>query len=144
MKRTLALAAALLLVVAACGGDDDAGGDDASGLTVSSSELGEILIDADGMTLYLFVPDQAGESTCYDQCEDNWPPLYDDELGDVGGDVDEGLLGTADRTDGTVQLTYNGWPLYRFAADAAAGDTNGQGVNEVWWVVSPAGTAIES
>lgn len=151
MRRIMMMVMAIVLVVAACGGDDDSGaGEDtaddaaAAGLSATTSDLGEILVDADGMTLYLFVPDDGGDSTCYDQCEDNWPPLYQDELGDVGAAIDAALLGTTERTDGTVQVTYNGWPLYRFAADNAAGDTNGQGVNDVWWVVSPGGEAIES
>jgi predicted lipoprotein with Yx(FWY)xxD motif len=110
-------------------------------LTTADSALGTILVDDAGNTLYLFVPDAQGDSTCYDDCEANWPPF----AGEVsaGDGVDESLLGTTDRTDGTVQATYNGWPLYYFAADAAAGDTNGQGINEVWWVVDAEGNAIE-
>jgi predicted lipoprotein with Yx(FWY)xxD motif len=109
-------------------------------VTVASSDLGEILVDGDGNTLYLFMPDAQGESTCYDQCEAAWPPL----TGEVsaGDGVDEALLGSAPRTDGSTQVTYNGWPLYYFAADGAPGDTNGQGVNDVWFVVDGAGEAV--
>jgi predicted lipoprotein with Yx(FWY)xxD motif len=107
---------------------------------VASSDLGDILVDGDGNTLYVFEPDAQGASTCYDSCEGNWPPL----VGDVaaGDGVDGSLLGTAARTDGTDQVTYNGWPLYYFAHDAAPGDVNGQGVGDVWYVVSPAGDAV--
>jgi predicted lipoprotein with Yx(FWY)xxD motif len=58
--------------------------------------------------------------------------------------VDASLLGTVERPDGSIQATYNGWPLYYFAGDPGAGDVNGQGVNDIWWVVSPAGEAISS
>lgn len=109
-------------------------------LTLASSDLGDILVDASGKTLYLFMPDAQGESTCYDQCEAAWPPL----TGQVsaGDGVDASLLGTVPRTDGSIQVTYNGWPLYSFAADSAPGDTNGQGVNDVWFVVDAAGEAV--
>ena len=92
-------------------------------VTVSSSDLGEILVDGEGNTLYLFTPDAQGESVCYDQCEEAWPPL----VGDVsaGDGVDGSLLGAVERTDGSLQATYNGWPLYYFAADSAPGDING-------------------
>ena len=63
-------------------------------------------------------------------------------LSSVGDGLDAGLLGTTERTTGDTQATYNGWPLYYFGGDAAAGDTNGQGINEVWYVVDAAGDAI--
>lgn len=108
---------------------------------VAASDLGEILVDSDGDTLYLFTPDEQGDSSCYDQCETNWPPL----VGEVaaGEGLDPALLGSTTRTDGSVQVTYNGWPLYYFAGDSAPGDANGQGINNVWFVVSPAGEAIQ-
>lgn len=103
-------------------------------------ELGSYLADAGGNTLYVFLPDEAGgESTCYDACEANWPPRG---AASAGAGVDETLLGTTTRTDGSVQATYGGWPLYYFAADAAPGDTNGQGVNDVWFVVGVDGTPL--
>ncbi len=126
---------AVLVVVTACGGSDAA-------VTIESadSSLGQILADGDGNTVYLFVPDAQGDSTCYDQCEANWPPVPGDVA--AGGDADSGLLGETTRTDGTSQATYNGWPLYYFGGDAEAGQTNGQGLNDVWYVVSPAGDAV--
>lgn len=109
-------------------------------IEVASSDLGEILVDGEGTTLYLFTPDAQGDSTCYDDCEANWPPLTDGA--EAGSGVDAGLLGSTTRTDGSEQVTYNGWPLYYFAGDVAPGETNGQGINEVWFVVSPAGEPI--
>jgi predicted lipoprotein with Yx(FWY)xxD motif len=134
----------LVAVLAACGGDDDGGGaeDGGEGAAISLAEtsLGSAVVDAEGMTLYLFVPDGQGESTCYDDCEANWPPLTG--AASAGEGLDESLLGSVERTDGTTQVTYNGWPLYYFANDAAAGDVNGQGVNDVWFAVDAGGNAI--
>jgi predicted lipoprotein with Yx(FWY)xxD motif len=149
MMRRIAIGVAIMMLVTACS-TSDAGdettttappaSDPVPTLDVADSSLGEIVVDADGATLYVFVPDAGGASTCYDQCEENWPPL----VGAVqaGEGIDASLLGTTERTDGSVQVTYAGWPLYTFAGDAAAGDTNGQGLNEIWWVVAPDGSAI--
>ena len=109
-------------------------------VAVADSSLGSILVDGNGNTLYLFTPDDQGDSVCYDQCEAAWPPLVGDFA--AGDGIDATLLGTAPRTDGTDQVTYNGWPLYYFANDAAPGDVNGQGVNDVWYVLSPEGQGI--
>ncbi len=109
---------------------------------VTSSALGDILTDDQGNTLYLFTPDEQGPSVCYDNCAAAWPPLLE---GPAAGDgTDPALFGTVARDDGTTQLTYGGWPLYYFANDSAPGDTNGQGVNDVWYVVSPMGEGIFS
>ena len=109
-------------------------------LQVMASGLGDILADADGNTLYLFTPDDQGESTCYNQCEQSWPPFTGDVT--AGAGVEASLIGSVTRTDGSVQVTYNGWPLYYFAGDTVPGDTNGQGLNGIWFVVSAAGDAI--
>lgn len=154
LRRTAALAAALTLFAAACGDDSpdsapttdapaDSGSDEdaaGAGIGLTTADLGEIIVDADGNTLYLFVPDAQGDSTCYDQCETNWPAIG--EVTAVGDGLDVALLGTTERTNGDIQATYNGWPLYYFAKDAAAGDTNGQGVGDVWYVIDAAGNAI--
>ncbi len=108
---------------------------------VADTDLGEILVDGEGRTLYLFTPDEQGPSVCMDDCLANWPSLTGPAT--AGEGVDESLLGTAARTDdGTEQVTYNGWPLYYFAADPGPGDINGQGVGDVWFVVDPAGEAV--
>lgn len=115
-------------------------------VAVASSSLGDIVVDANGMTLYLFEADTQGDgkSVCNGACAATWPALL------VGGGATPvagagvtGTLGTATRDDGTTQVTLNGWPLYYFAGDAAAGDTNGQGLSDVWWVVNGAGDAIK-
>lgn len=114
-------------------------------IETSSSDFGEIIVDSEGRTLYLFTNDTqgAGTSVCNGDCALAWPPLLVDEGQEAAADDEvTGELGTAMRDDGTAQVTLNGWPLYYFQADAAAGDTNGQGVGDVWWVVDPEGEAI--
>ena len=99
--------------------------------------LGPILTDQKGMTLYLFTNDTtAGESTCYDKCAENWPPFTAEEPFSLPFTMD-GELTTIQRTDGSTQVAYNGIPLYYFVKDTNPGDTNGQGVGEVWYVVAP-------
>jgi predicted lipoprotein with Yx(FWY)xxD motif len=112
------------------------------GVSIVTSDLGDILVAPDGFTLYVFMPDAQGDPTCNDTCADNWPALGGPVT--AGEGVDAALLGTATRDDGSVQATYNGWPLYYFAGDPAVGDTNGQGVSDIWWVVDPAGEPISS
>ncbi|HEX6886503.1 MAG TPA: hypothetical protein VF143_00240 [Candidatus Nanopelagicales bacterium] len=110
----------------------------------SSSKLGTILVDGRGMTLYLFTKDTrgSGASTCEGSCLAAWPPLLGTP--EAGSGADQARLGTITRSDGAIQVTYNGWPLYYWAQDSAPGDTNGQGVNGVWWMVSPAGEPVGS
>lgn len=124
--------------------DDDAEGSDdgATAVQVGTTSLGEVLVDAEGMTLYMFDPDEQGESTCYDDCAAAWPPLLTDGSPSAGEGADDALLGTVERTDGTQQVTYDGWPLYFFAQDAAEGDVNGQSLNGVWWVLDADGTPV--
>jgi len=109
-------------------------------VAVAATNLGDILVDGVGNSLYLFVPDAQGSSVCYDDCAAAWPPLVGDVL--AGEGVDGSLLGSVERDDGSVQATYNGWPLYYFANDLVPGDTNGQGLNDVWYVLTAAGDAL--
>jgi predicted lipoprotein with Yx(FWY)xxD motif len=112
----------------------------AAAIEVASSDLGDILVDAEGVTLYVFDSDTDGTSTCYEDCAANWPALTGEVT--AGEGVDESLLGTTERDDGETQVTYADRPLYYFAGDQAAGDTNGQGVGDAWWVMGPDGEAI--
>ena len=113
-------------------------------LEVTDSALGEILVDPDGMTVYRFVPDTEGTSTCTGGCLDNWPAVT---IGDgqtvAAGDSVSAEVDTITRDDGTTQATVNGFPVYYFANDAAAGDTNGQGVGGNWYVVGADGEMIQ-
>jgi predicted lipoprotein with Yx(FWY)xxD motif len=110
---------------------------------VATSDLGQILVDGEGRTLYLFTPDEAGTPTCYDACAQQWPPLLAEGDITVGAGLDDSDFSTATRTDGGDQVKIGNWPLYYFASDAAPGDTNGQGVSNVWYVVSPSGEPIK-
>jgi predicted lipoprotein with Yx(FWY)xxD motif len=157
--RAVIAAVALTTLLAACGGDDGGNSGDgspsaastpstvespaAAGGTVqlADSDLGSILVDADGMTLYLLESDGDGTSTCTADCAATWPPLLD-EAPVAGDGVDDSLLGTTTRDDGEVQVTYAGHPLYGFASDEAPGDTEGQGVGDVWFVVDASGKAV--
>lgn len=105
------------------------------------TDLGTILVDGEGRTLYAFVPDAQGPSTCTDDCVGAWPSFTGPAEPAEG--VDAALMATAARSDdGTEQVTYNDWPLYYFANDSAPGDVNGQGVGDVWFVVGVDGNAI--
>ena len=121
------------------------GGGGETEVEAEDSSLGTILVDQKGNTLYVFLQDTGDTSTCTGDCAASWPALI--AKGEVkaggGGGVDESLLGTSARDDGTMQVTYNGHPLYFFSGDQAPGDTNGQGIGDVWFVVSPAGDAIK-
>jgi len=110
-----------------------------------SSDFGSILVDGEGLSLYLFTNDtqDSGTSTCTGECLVEWPALTTEGDPVAGEGVDATLLSTITRDDGSLQVTYNGWPLYYFHEDAAPGDTNGQGLGGVWFLVSPEGEAIE-
>lgn len=111
--------------------------EEASLKVAKDSAHGAILTDAEGKTVYLFTPDTtAGESACYDQCAENWPPVApSDELKLPAGVP--GTLGAIERTDGGQQVTYNDIPLYHYVKDTAAGDVFGQEVGDVWYIVPP-------
>jgi predicted lipoprotein with Yx(FWY)xxD motif len=102
----------------------------------SNSTHGSILTDSEGKSLYFFSKDTKQTSACLEGCLDAWPVFYDADI-----TVDEGLsvndFATITRTDGAKQTTFQGWPLYYFANDAAAGNTNGDNVNNVWFVAKP-------
>lgn len=113
-------------------------------LAVTQTEkLGKILVGGNGFTLYTFTKDTKDTSNCYDKCEQAWPPLLTLDKPTLKDGVDASLLGSTQRKDGTLQVTYNGMPLYYFFKDQAPGDTTGQGVQNVWYVVAPNGTAVK-
>jgi predicted lipoprotein with Yx(FWY)xxD motif len=111
--------------------------------------LGTVLVNGQGFTLYLFVPDkQSGSSSCSGQCAQGWPPLVlpaGTTTPLAGPGVQSSLLGTTDRSDGSVQVTYNKWPLYTWVGDSAPGQATGQALNNLgglWYVLSPSGQEI--
>lgn len=137
--RLILIASLLVLGIAAAAQDTAAA-------TVESAEseiFGAYLVDAEGMTLYSFDRDTLGVSNCNERCAEIWPPLLVDSVDDVtAAEGIMGALGTIERSDGTLQVTYNGSPLYHWANDAAAGDINGHRVGNVWWAVVPATASV--
>src|SRR3954471_9213314 len=113
---------------------------------VANPTLGNILTDSDGRTLYRFTKDTVNASSaCYGGCATAWPPLLIDDGTPVAGEgVNGSLLGVLTRTDGTHQVMYNGMPLYYYSKDTNAGDTNGQLVGNVWFIVHPNTTTISA
>jgi len=101
-----------------------------------TDNLGRYLTDKSGMTLYYFTKDSKDMSTCSGFCLERWP-IFSAEIRSVPMGLDAGDFGTIKRTDGKVQTTYKGQPLYYFISDNNPGDTNGQGVYNSWYVVAP-------
>ena len=114
-------------------------------VAVASTNLGKILVDAKGQTLYLFQKDKGTQSTCDAACASAWPPLTTSGKPKAGPGVSASKLGTTKRSDGSTEVTYNGHPLYTFEGDSAPGQTTGQGSTAFgapWYVLSAAGTQI--
>jgi predicted lipoprotein with Yx(FWY)xxD motif len=152
----LAAAALAALAVAGCGGG---GGGNASASTpqpktstghaatvgVASTGLGNVLVDSQGRTLYLFAKDKGTTSSCSGACATAWPPLRASGNPVAGTGVKSSLLGTTQRSDGKPQVTYNGHPLYLYVGDQKAGDTNGQGITAFgagWFALTASGTQV--
>ena len=160
--RSMALAGvagAGLLLISACG----SGGSSSSSSTspsstpsstsststvaVGSTSAGKVLVDPGGMTLYAFAIDTPGHSNCTGSCAVYWPPV-------PGSDAPHGSMaavtakfGTIKRSDGSSQLTVDGYPMYTYAGDSAPGQANGQGKNlsgGLWWVVAPDGSWVKT
>ncbi len=113
----------------------------ASLVNTRETSAGPILVNAQGMTLYGFLNDTEGESTCTGDCLANWPAAV---VGEQDTSVlDPALWSTVENPEAGAMLKIGDWPLYTFAGDAAPGDVNGQGVGEVWYAVAPDGTMVE-
>lgn len=164
-----ALALAAAIVVAGCGGSSggSGGGEGSaygggetstaaskpvsstapeSGAKISVSniggEVGKALVDSEGFTLYYFEKDRGGKSACYGACAQIWPPLTTEGAPAASGGAMSAKLGTTKRSDGTVQVTYAGWPLYTYTVDAAPGEANGTDVKDFgasWYPLHPNG-----
>ncbi len=151
--------AVLSSVAAACGSTSAAGtpasnptseyGPGATAATriglANNAKLGEILVDGNGRTLYLFAADGGTASVCYADCAVAWPPVLTTGAPQAGNGVDPRLLGTTARKDGTTEVTYAGHPLYYFVADKKPGDATGQGVNGFgapWYALSASGIQL--
>src|SRR5262245_22714026 len=95
---------------------------------VGSSNLGRVLVDSHGKTLYLWAHDKGHRSTCYGQCAVYWPPVLTTGKPVAVSGARQSLLGTTRRSDGRMQVTYHGHPLYRFVMDKRPGQTTGEGL----------------
>lgn len=119
-----------------------------TGITISTSSSPNVsepfLVDDQGRTLYVFTNDtpNSGTSACTGDCIAEWPAVVVSGPATAGAGVDAAMLGTIARGDGTMQATYNGWPLYYYAGDSVPGDMMGQAMGGVWFLVSASGTAI--
>lgn len=111
----------------------------------SAGDLGKILADGKGRTLYLFEADESAQSTCKGACAGVWPPLITQGAPEAGQGVDASKLSTTTREDGKKQVVYNDHPLYTYKGDGAAGDTNGQGLDQFgarWYVLDASGKKV--
>ncbi len=175
MTKTLPAIAVLalvsLLAVAGCGGSDNSGsngggayggGETAETTKPASSEssggaaavvtasaagdLGKVIVDSKGMTLYDFHKDKGGKPACYGACAKGWPPLLTEGKPQAGEGAMGSKLGTVERNDGTTQVTYAGWPLYTFVEDKKPGEANGNDVSAFgaqWYALLPNGEEAE-
>ena len=141
---TCAAAAAAIAALALVGGRATA----ASPLTLRlvTTPLGKILVDSRGHSLYLFEHDKTTKSTCYATCAKDWPPFLASVRPHAGAGVKSALIGLTRRTDGKMQVTYHGHPLYGFFEDKSAGQTKGQGLDFFggeWYVLGASGVKVE-
>jgi predicted lipoprotein with Yx(FWY)xxD motif len=164
-----ALALIALLAIAGCGSSSNGsssgsggggayGGAESSTSTASSEpasggtvavvtassvpKLGKVIVDSKGLTLYDFHKDKGGKSSCYGGCEQVWPPLTTEGKPQVGEGAMASKLGTTKRKDGTLQVTYAGWPLYTYVADKKPGEANGNDFSSFgaqWYALLPSG-----
>jgi len=114
-------------------------------VTLRKTQLGMILVNSRGHTLYLFAKDRNGKSACSGTCAKFWPPSLQSGKPTAGSGVKASILGTTKRSNGSLQLTYNKHPLYTFTLDKRAGQTNGEGnlaFGARWYAVSAKGTAV--
>jgi predicted lipoprotein with Yx(FWY)xxD motif len=153
------------IVIAGCGGggsssssssSSETSGNENAGATTSSegggsgtiaggevAGVGTVLVDSEGMTVYLFTPDEGTTSTCYGGCESAWPPVVAEGKPTAGEGATSSALGTTKRKDGTMQVTYNGHPLYTFSGDTAPGEAVGQENDGTWFVLDESGEAVK-
>jgi len=153
------------IVIAGCGGggsssstssSSETSGSENAGATTSSegggsgtiaggevAGVGTVLVDSEGMTVYLFTPDEGTTSTCYGGCESAWPPVVAEGKPTAGEGATSSALGTTKRKDGTMQVTYNGHPLYTFSGDTAPGEAVGQENDGTWFVLDESGEAVK-
>lgn len=145
-------------MLAACGGAATSGSTSAPGsataaagsttsapstpatISTGSTSLGTVLTTPQGLTLYYFTPEKGGTIACTGNCASIWPPLKATGTPSAPSGV-TGTLATVALADGSMEVTYNGWPLHTYASDTAPGQTSGQGIAGKWFVATPSLTA---
>jgi predicted lipoprotein with Yx(FWY)xxD motif/cytochrome c5 len=141
-KPFLVLVLVLASVLSLTTGQETPNGE-AAAIQVTGAGASAYLVNQQGMSLYVYLEDTENTSNCYDACAANWQPLTVEGEPAAGTGVDVQLLGTTEREDGTQQVTYGGRPLYTYVRDENPGDTNGQGVGDLLYVVSPSGEPMQ-
>jgi predicted lipoprotein with Yx(FWY)xxD motif len=155
----------LALLAAGCGGGNAGGGglygsqtqpstasaaptpSGAAKVGVGATKLGRVVVNSAGHTLYLFEKDSNGQSACDGACATYWPPLISTGAPVALTGVNQALVGTTKRADGSEQVTYAGHPLYLYVLDRKPGDTTGEGSTDFgagWDALTPAGAKIEA
>jgi predicted lipoprotein with Yx(FWY)xxD motif len=111
---------------------------------LATMAIGKVLVDGEGRTLYTYTKDSQNKpSTCDASCATTWPPALASGTPTAGAGLESGKLSEIKRSDGTEQLAYNGWPLYRYEKDTKVGEDAGQGVGGVWYVIGATGNALK-
>lgn len=112
-------------------------------IALADTSLGTILVDGQGLTLYMFTADADGKSACSGDCRASWPPVTGTGDPVLGAGLNAADFATITRDDGATQVTFHAMPLYTFAGDKATGDANGQGVGGKWFVLKADGTVVK-
>jgi predicted lipoprotein with Yx(FWY)xxD motif len=157
MRKLLGATAAgaiAAVAIAGCGGASPAGSSSSGPAAVQARtlpDLGTVLVDGQGYTLYMFPPDHRDRVTCTGPCAGSWPPLAEPTgaTPKTGGKVDRSLVGTAPNPnpDGGEVVTYHGWPLYTYAGDTQPGQATGQALDlngGYWYVMRPSGKVVKA
>lgn len=156
MTALAGLAGAGLLLLSACGGGGTTYGGSSSGaksstpkgvISVGATTAGKVLVDPHKMTVYVFARDTRGHSACSGTCVTYWPPVSGADASAAPASSVTAKLGSLKRSDGSTQLTVNGFPVYTYVGDSKPGQATGQGKNlsgGVWWVVAPDGSAMKT
>jgi predicted lipoprotein with Yx(FWY)xxD motif len=142
----LVLAAALLALLGVLAAREASAAPSSGAVVrVAKSNLGRMLVDGRGRTLYLFQADRTGRSACSGTCASFWPPLLSKGKPHAGAGIAASRLGTIKRPGGGTQVTYAGHPLYTFSLDKKAGQTKGEGLDDFgarWYAVGTNGRKL--
>ncbi len=140
MRKTIVTVSIVLALAVA--GTALASAQAGTAVVLRKTSLGKVLTTSTNFVLYVYTPDGKNKSHCYNTCAATWTPLLTTGKPVVGAGLKKALLSTTKRKDGKIQVTYHGHPLYTYTGDTAALQTNGEGVNGIWYVLNAAGNRI--